>query len=101
MNVEVEKVYVPSDDLVVREIEGEIIIVPLVAGMGDMDDELFSLNETGRMIWENLNGKTSVEQLIQDLSQSYDAKPETIREDVTGLLNEFLKRGMIVEKKSG
>ena len=44
--------YVPSEDIVAREIEGELIIVPLAAGIGDMEDELFSLNETGREIWE-------------------------------------------------
>ena len=33
-----------------REIEGELIIVPLVAGIGDADDELFTLNETGKAI---------------------------------------------------
>ena len=27
---------------------GGIIIVPLVAGIGDMEDELFTLNDTGK-----------------------------------------------------
>jgi hypothetical protein len=49
--VNLDAAYVPSKDLVCREIEGELIIVPLVAGMGDMEDELFTLNETGRAIW--------------------------------------------------
>ena len=46
-----ETVCAPSDDVVAREIEGEIIIVPLVAGIGDADDELYTLNETGHAIW--------------------------------------------------
>ena len=37
----------PSEDVVAREIEGEFIIVPLAAGIGDMEDELYSLNESG------------------------------------------------------
>ena len=37
----------PSEDVVAREIEGEIVIVPLASGIGDMEDELFTLNETG------------------------------------------------------
>ena len=47
MMVKTDGVYAPSEDIVAREIEGEIIIVPLVAGIGDMEDELYTLNETG------------------------------------------------------
>ena len=49
--VTLEKVFYPSEDVVAREIEGEVIIVPLVAGIGDMDDELFTLNETGCLLY--------------------------------------------------
>ena len=34
----------PSEDIVARKIEGGMIIVPLVAGIGDTDDELYTLN---------------------------------------------------------
>ena len=57
-NVSLEKVYKPSDDVVARKIEGEFIIVPLTAGIGDMEDDLFSLDEVGLAIWERLDGKT-------------------------------------------
>ena len=47
----------PSGDVVAREIEGESIIVPLVAGSGDMEDELFTLNDTGKAIWDQFDGR--------------------------------------------
>ena len=34
---------------------GEIIIVPLVAGIGDMEDELFTLNDTVKASWGQLD----------------------------------------------
>ena len=40
--VNLEAAYAPSEDVVAREIEGELIIVPLVAGIGDMEDELYT-----------------------------------------------------------
>jgi len=46
-----ESVCVPSEDVVSREIEGELIIVPIASGIGDMDDELYTLNDPGRAIW--------------------------------------------------
>ena len=54
MTIKRDAVYAVSDDVVAREIEGEIIIVPLVAGIGDLEDELFTLNETGKAIWDRL-----------------------------------------------
>lgn len=95
-----EKIFIPSDDIVAREIEGELIIVPLVAGIGDMEDELFTLNETGKAIWKHLNGKNSLTQVIDDLLLEYDADPADIENDVTGLINELVKRRMLIEQAS-
>jgi hypothetical protein len=95
--INVDAIYVPSEDLVCREIEGELIIVPLVAGMGDMEDELFTLNETGRAIWARLDGKNSLKDVTEELSAGYEAPPGEIDRDVIGLAEELLKRKMIVE----
>ena len=64
MSIALEDVYKPSDDIVAREIEGEIIIVPLVAGIGDMEDELFTLNDTGKAIWDQLDGQRSLADVV-------------------------------------
>ena len=65
-------VYVPSDKIVAREIEGELIIVPLSAGIGDMEDDLYTLNETGRAIWDKLDGKRNLESLIDELAAEFE-----------------------------
>jgi len=88
--------YLPSEDIVVREIEGELIIVPLTSGIGDMEDELFTLNETGRVIWEKLDGRKTLEDIVGELSSEYDASPGEIEKDVVGLVQELLKRKMLV-----
>ena len=65
--VNLDSVYVPSEDIVSREIEGELIIVPLISGMGDMEDELFTLNDTGKNIWKRLDSKKSLRDVIGEL----------------------------------
>jgi hypothetical protein len=92
-----DAVYLPSEDLVCREIEGELIIVPLVAGMGDMEDELFTLNETGRAMWKKLDGKKSLKAVAEELAEEYEAPDGEIQRDVIGLAEELIKRKMIVE----
>ena len=97
MTIRMEAVYAPSDDVVARDIEGELIIVPLVAGIGDMEDELYTLNETGKAIWDQLDGKKNLNEVINTLAQEYDAPPGGIEHDVFGLVEELAKRRMLVE----
>jgi hypothetical protein len=94
---ELNNTYIPSDKIVSREIEGELIIVPLVAGIADMEDELFTLNETGREIWKRLDGKKSLETIINELCIEFDAPQEEIKKDVLGLITEFTQRGILSE----
>ena len=90
-------VYVPSEDVVARVIEGEIIIVPLTAGIGDMEDDLYTLNETGKAIWDLLGGKMTLKDVIRKLSAEFEAPESEIERDVLGLVTELCKRRMLVE----
>jgi len=94
--VRMGSVYAPSEDVVAREIEGEIIIVPLVAGIGDMEDELFTLNETGKNIWGRLDGKKTLNAVVAELAGEYGAPATEIAKDVSGFVSELLKRRMLV-----
>ncbi len=100
VDVNMEARYAPSGDVVVREIEGELIIVPLVAGVGDMDDQLFSVNESGKMIWDKFDGKTSLIQIVQSLADQYSITCEEMEKDVQGFAGELLRRKMIVDART-
>jgi hypothetical protein len=88
----------PSQDVVAREIEGEIIIVPLVAGIGDADDELYTLNETARAIWERLDGKRTLGDVAAELAEEFDAPPEVLEADVLGFASEMVGRGILTAR---
>jgi hypothetical protein len=97
--VKMDAVYVPSEDVVAREIEGELILVPIVSGIGDMEDALFTLNETGRAIWDRLDGKTSLKDVVDGLAGAFEASGDAIKADVVGFMEEVVKRGIVVESK--
>jgi hypothetical protein len=94
--VSLDGVYAVSDDVVVREIEGEIVIVPLVAGVGDADDELYTLNVTGAAVWRMLDGVRSLRDVAAELADSFSATLEVIESDVVGLVEELARRGIVV-----
>ncbi len=96
MTISRNAVYAVSEDVVAREIEGEIIIVPLVAGIGDLEDELFTLNETGKAIWDKLDGRRSLNDVIRDLAAEYRGEAGEVEGDVLGLVQELVRRRMLV-----
>lgn len=96
--ITLNSICIPSEDIVAREIESELIIIPLTAGIGDMEDELYSLNETGRIIWNKLDGVRTLAQIAGELSDQYDAPAADIETDVLGLIGELSRRKIVLVK---
>ena len=97
MTIRLDAVYAPSDDIVAREIGGELIIIPLVAGIGDLEDELYTLNETGKAIWDRLDGTRDLGTVVAALAEDYTAPSGAIEREVQGLVAELVGRRMLVE----
>ena len=96
--VTLDTVCAPSDDVVAREIEGEIIIVPLVAGIGDTDDELYTLNVTGQAIWQRLDGQATLGEVAAALADEFDTPPAEVEADVLGFAAEMAQRGILAAR---
>jgi hypothetical protein len=92
-----DRIYVPSEDVVAREIEGEMIIVPLVSGIGDLEDDLYTLNKTGHAVWKLLAESKTLRQVAEELSRIYEG--DNIQEDVCGFVLEMVRRGILVEMR--
>lgn len=95
--VDLNSIYVPSEDLVARDVHGEFIIIPIASGIGDSDDEIFSLNKFGRAIWDRLDSKTSLKEVTGALALQFEGSATEIEKDVLGLAEELLKRKIIVK----
>ena len=93
--VTLRTVCAPSDDVVAREIEGDVIIVPLTAGIGDADDELYTLNETGQAIWRKLDGKRTLGDVTTALTVEFDAPRDELEGDVLGFAAELVRRRIL------
>ena len=96
MELVLDAICTPSEDVVAREIEDELIIVPLVAGIGDTEDELYTMNETGKAIWTRLDGKRTLRAVSAELAAEFNAPAGEIEKDVLGLATELARRKMLV-----
>jgi hypothetical protein len=96
-DIKLDSCYKPSKDVVVREVMGKMLIVPLTSGIGDMEDEIFTLNETAKVIWDRLSSGKSVRAVIDSISGDFEAGAGEIEKDVTGLMKELLQRRILEE----
>jgi hypothetical protein len=60
-----------------------------------MEDALYTLNETGRVIWERLAPGKTVTALVDELCEEFEAERLVIEEDVLGLLAELVRLKMV------
>ena len=95
-----DNIWIKSDDMVERRIEDSIIIVPLTSGGLDEENELFSLDKLGEEIWNRIDGKRRVGEVVDEISVSYDVKREVLVKDILGFLEEVNKRKLIVKSSS-
>jgi pyrroloquinoline quinone biosynthesis protein D len=94
--INLEQVYAISEDVVVREIDEEIIIVPITSGIADLEDALYTMNPTGKAILQKIDGEKTLAQIAQNLTETYDAPIAEIEQDILGLVGELVKRRMLV-----
>ena len=100
IRIHMNAVYAPSKNIVARELQGEIIIVPITSGVGDLEGSLFSLDEMGRAVWTRLDGKRTLKDVTQNLASKYDASQKKIENDVRNFVKELVKRRLVVEVKN-
>ena len=77
-----------------RNIAGETIIVPVKGNVGDLDS-IYTLNELGTLVWELIDGKNSVEEIVEAICNAYEVAPEKATEDVVDFLHSLEQGGLI------
>jgi hypothetical protein len=76
-----EKVYKKSESIVSRRIGDEYILVPIRQDVGDLES-IYTLNETGALIWELIDGKLKVGEIKESLLDAFEVEPEEAEKDL-------------------
>ncbi len=79
-------------DVLVRELEGESVILNL------QSEAYFGLDEVGTSMWVALVNHESVESAYQSLLNEYDVEPELLRKDLSTLLDKLIERGLLEQE---
>jgi len=93
--MEIQSLYNLKSKFVAREVGSELILVPLTGNVAQMS-EMFTMNETAKFIWENITETTTLEELENSMTETFDIDSETASRDIENFLNHlevmFLKK---------
>lgn len=85
---DLNSVFSKSSGIVSRKTENEYVLVPVIDNIADMNT-VFILNETGAFIWDNIDGKNTIGEIIEKLVTEFETKKETATEDVLSFCKEM------------
>jgi hypothetical protein len=79
-----------STSVVTRKTGNEYVLVPITNNIADMNS-VYTLNETGAFIWEQIDGKRCVEEIITRLINEYDIDKQSAESDVFSFIENMSK----------
>ena len=79
-----------SSSVVTRKTGNEYVLVPVANNIADMNS-VYTLNETGAFLWELIDGRKTVSDLIESLMSEYEIDKETADADVMSFIEEMKK----------
>lgn len=88
--------YRRSPEVVTRKIAGELFIVPVKGKIADMQ-RIFSLNPVAEVVWDLLDGRHDVEDILKKVLENFDVEKDIADADVRGLIEELLQADLILE----
>jgi hypothetical protein len=77
-----------SESIVTRKTGNEYVLVPVTDNIADMNN-VYTLNDSGAFIWELIDGKKNIEELIEAVTVTYDIDRETASEDIFSFMKEM------------
>lgn len=88
--MEIHNLYNIKTSFASRKVGEELILVPVKNNVADMN-EIFTLNEIGAFIWENITKENSAEDLIKLVIENFDIDYSTAKKDTLEFLSRLIE----------
>jgi len=89
-----------ADAVVRRDVAGETFLVPIRGHVADLQ-ELFIVNEVGAWLWDRLDGRRRVDDLVADVVSEFEVSEQQAKKDVSLFLRQLTDAGLIESEDSG
>ena len=87
-------IYDKDPSIVSRKIADEFILVPIRHKTEDVNS-IYTLNEVGGFIWEQIDGKKSNQEVCKKLVEHFEVSPEKAETDLVEFIKQLVKVGAV------
>lgn len=87
-------------EVVARVIAGETILVPVRGRKGDLD-AIYNLNAVAGYIWNRIDGRTTLRQLVDGVCSEFEVAPETAEADTRQFVAALREAGLVTQATEG
>lgn len=95
--MDLKELYSKKTKFATRLVGNELILVPIKSKVMDMN-ELFTLNEVGCFIWEQINEYNTEMDIVGAVISEFDVDEQMARKDVSSFLSRLYKVSLKQEK---
>lgn len=86
--------YVRNHEVVARKIEGELIIVPIRRGVGDLNS-LYTLNPVGSVLWDFMTEGHTIAEMVQRVCDEFEVTAVQAQQDIEAFLDSLMAEKLI------
>lgn len=86
--------YMRNQDVVSRKIEGELIIVPIRSGVGDLNS-LYTLNPVGSVLWDFLSQGHTIAEMVERICDEFEVSAVQAERDIEAFLDSLMEEKLI------
>lgn len=90
------KVFKKSEEVVVREVGGEVVCMPLYSSSDEMS-YIYTFNKTTAALWELIDGKRTLGRIKERLLDTYDVDDSTLTKQLAGTIKDLKSIKAIIE----
>lgn len=86
--------FIRNHEVVCRKIEGELIIVPIRRGVGDLNS-LYTLNPVGSVLWDYMAEVHTVAEMVQRICDEFEVSTTQARQDIEAFLDSLVEEKLV------
>jgi len=86
--------FVRNREVVARQIEGELVIVPIRRGVGDLNS-LYTLNQVGSVLWNFMNEGHTIEEMVSRVCDEFEVTATQAQSDIQNFLDAMLEEKLV------
>lgn len=87
--------FIRNQEVVSRKIEGELIIVPIRSGVGDLNS-LYTLNPVGSALWDFMAEKHTVGEMVNRVCNEFEVTEAQAEQDIETFLDSLLEEKLVL-----